>query len=559
MEDTPERLERVVRAEGGDVPAALLAGTARWTVPAHAKVEVLLDRGMLTSGYPEVVTDGGKGARLTLVYTEALRATQSDGKKGEKGNRNDVTGKVATGLTDVFLPDGGAGRLFRPLWWRTFRYIALRVETADEPLTITDVRASFSAYPAELKAGFNASDPVLRRIFDIGWRTVRLCSHETYMDTPYWEQLQYIGDTRIQALVTLYLSGDDRLVRNAIEQFDESRIPDGLTQSRYPTELPQLIPPFSLFWIGMQHDLYWYGGDRAFAKKYLTGARDVLDWFQARLAPSGLLGRLEWWNYADWIDAWPNGEPPSVNGGESAILSLQFVLALREAAELEEAVGRAADAARYRTLASRVAAAVGRACWNAEKGLLADTPARTSYSQHATLLAVLADVVPPASQKAVMQRVLDDQSLTQATYYFRFYLFRALKKAGLADRYLDQLGPWRGMIDLGLTTWAETPEPTRSDSHAWSAHPSLDLLTTVAGIEPAAPGFGKVRIQPHLGTLTQLEAAVPTPRGLVTVKYLRDGAVLRATVTLPEGVTGTLAWGSSSTVLAAGTTTHQLK
>ena len=96
---------------------------------------------------------------------------------------------------------------------------------------------------------------------------MRLCSHETYMDTPYWEQLQYVGDTRIQALVTLYLSGDDRLVRNAIQQFDESRIPDGITQSRYPTELPQVIPPFSLFWIGMQHDLWWYGGDRAFARR----------------------------------------------------------------------------------------------------------------------------------------------------------------------------------------------------------------------------------------------------------------------------------------------------
>ena len=42
-----------------------------------------------------------------------------------------------------------------------------------------------------------------------------------------------------------------------------------------------------------------------------------------------------------------------------------------------------------------------------------------------------------------MRRVLDDVSLTQATYYFQFYLFRALKKAGLGDEYLAQLGPWR--------------------------------------------------------------------------------------------------------------------
>ena len=79
------------------------------------------------------------------------------------------------------------------------------------------VRARFSAYPFQERASFDSNDPVLRRIFDVGWRTARLCAHETYMDTPYWEQLQYIGDTRIQGLVSLYACGGDRLVKNAIE------------------------------------------------------------------------------------------------------------------------------------------------------------------------------------------------------------------------------------------------------------------------------------------------------------------------------------------------------
>ena len=43
-----------------------------------------------------------------------------------------------------------------------------------------------------------------------------------------------------------------------------------------------------------------------------------------------------------------------------------------------------------------------------------------------------------------MTRVLDDASLTQATYYFKFYLFRALQKAGMGDRYLDLLGAVAG-------------------------------------------------------------------------------------------------------------------
>ena len=557
MEDTPERLERVVRAEGGNVPSGVLQGTSSWTVPPRTAVTVLLDRSHLTTAHPEVVTSGGRGSTISLTYTEALHA---EGKQGEKGNRNDVTGKVVTGLTDRFLPDGGQARVFRTLWWRTFRYVQLQVQTADEPLVISDVRAAFDAYPFQLRSKFQSSDPVLGQIFDTGWRTARLCAHETYMDTPYWEQLQYIGDTRIQAMVSLYAGGDDRLVKNAIELFDESRIPDGITQSRYPGALPQFIPPFSLFWIGMMHDLWWYSGDRQFLKPYLPGARGVLQWFEARLAPSGLLGKLEWWNYADWVAPFKNGEPPMLETGESAILSLQFVLALREAADLEAAFGSADQAAKYRALATKVAAAVAASCWDTGKHLLADTPAKNSWTQHANLLGVLADALPQGTdERALMTRVLEDKSLTEATYYFKFYLFRAMEKAGLADRYLDQLAPWKAMLDLGLTTWAEQPEPTRSDSHAWSAHPTADLLRIVAGVEPAVPGFSEVRIRPHLGTLSAVSASVPTPRGDVAVSYTRAGAVVNAEVVLPRGMTGTIAIAGEPTPLHEGQNTVKLQ
>ena len=85
-------------------------------------------------------------------------------------------------------------------------------------------------------------------IWNVGWRTARLCANETYYDCPYYEQLQYIGDTRIQALISLYVSGDDRLVRNALMCYNESRKYDGLTQSRYPSANIQVIPPFSLYY-----------------------------------------------------------------------------------------------------------------------------------------------------------------------------------------------------------------------------------------------------------------------------------------------------------------------
>ena len=162
----------------------LLQGKGAWTVPPRSTVTLLLDRGHLTTAYPELVTTGGRGAAITLTYTEAARAKAPDGKKGEKGNRNEIEGKAVAGLRDRFVTDGGRGRLFRPLWWRTFRYVEVAVQTADEALAIDDIRALFSAYPFEERGRFESSDPVLGKIWEVGWRTARVCAHETYMDTP---------------------------------------------------------------------------------------------------------------------------------------------------------------------------------------------------------------------------------------------------------------------------------------------------------------------------------------------------------------------------------------
>jgi alpha-L-rhamnosidase len=121
------------------------------------------------------------------------------------------------------------------------------------------------------------------------------------------------------------------------------------------------------------------------------------------------------------------------------------------------------------------------------------------------------------------EKILYDTSLSQATFYYRFYLNRALKKAGMADMYYSQLTPWRGMIDNGLTTFAENPDPTRSDCHAWSSSPNYDFLATICGILPASPGFSSVRIEPALGELQQAKGIMPHPDGDITVSLQRKG------------------------------------
>ena len=546
MEEKLERLARVVRAKGIDVREEFLQGRAPITVLADTEVTILLDQTYLTTAYPELVTSGGRGAEIKLTYAEALW------KGRDKGNRNETGGKEILGYYDQFLPEGGEHRVFRPLWWRTYRYLQLDVTTQSEPLALEDLRGLSTSYPLVQRAKFQSDDPALAKIWEVGWRTARLCAHETYMDCPYYEQLQYVGDTRIQALISLYVAGDDRLAKNAIEQINDSRTPQGLTQSRYPSFLEQNIPPFSLFWIGMMHDLWWYRGETEFLKQFLPGTREVLEWFESELAPSGLLGKLKWWDFVDWTNDFHGGVPPQESDGQSAILSLQFAAELREAADLEANFGDAERARHDRELAARIVQAVHETCWDSSRKLLADTPARKHFSQHANILAGLTDAVPPGEQRRLIQEVLRDRTLTQCSYYFRFYLFRAMKKAGLAEEYLNQLAPWHEMLALGLTTWAEKPEPTRSDCHAWSAHPNFDLLATVAGIEPAAPGFREVRIEPHLGPLHRLTVTVPHPQGEITAGYERQATKFVAVVSLPEKLSGTFYWEGKKVALHGG-------
>ena len=539
-----------------------------FTIPANSHHHVLLDRKTLTTAYPVLTVSGGQGAKIWITYSEALYD-----KEMHKGDRDALTYTDAQGLThpreahglkDEFLPDGGDNRVFQPLWWRTWRYMDLDIQTGDQPLTLDSMTAEFTAYPFEQRASFESPDPQLKQIWDISWRTARLDAHETYMDTPYYEQLQYIGDTRIQALISYAVAGDGRLARQALEAFNDSRIPEGITLSRYPTSLAQHIPTFSLLWIGMVHDWWMYRPDTEPVKESLQGVQGVLHWFQGYEQPNGLLKKFPWWSFVDWVSS---GEIPTYDAkGESCTVTLEYLGALNDAADLEQAVGDPVFAQRYASRAAHVREGLYRECWSEQRGMMAETPDKKGFSQQANILAVLYDVIPKEKQHEVLEKILaiepgtTPDGVLSASYYFRFYLARALDHAGMGDDYLASIEPWRKLLALHFSTWPETPGETRSDSHAWSAHPIYDLLTLVAGVEPASPGFKTVRIAPHLGDLKELKASFPHPDGDIKVEYqvkadahAQGGTSFYATIELPGELTGTFEFGGRSWPLKPGT------
>jgi hypothetical protein len=295
--------------------------------------------------------------------------------------------------------------------------------------------------------------------------------------------------------------------------------------------------------------------DKKFIADFLIPVTGVLDWFEKKIDTSKkMLGPMNWWNFVDWNQAFPGGTPDGAEDGNSSIITLQYVNTLQQAAELFSAFGKTQEAEHYRQLAASLNKATYAQCFDIKKGEMANTPFKKTFSQHAGIMGVLTGCIPTADMKKVMQKVLYDSTLSQATFYYRFYLNRALKKAGMADMYYSQLTPWRGMIENGLTTFAENPDPTRSDCHAWSSSPNYDFLATICGIVPASPGFATVRIEPALGELQEVKCVMPHPLGNISISLQRNGKErIAAELILPQNLTGEFIWKGKTIHLTGGT------
>jgi alpha-L-rhamnosidase len=549
-EMTYQRIFKLRSAVGISVPPTFPAAKTPLAVPANTTVTLLLDQTFETNAYITLNFSGGKDAGISLGYAETLYDKGSNGRR--KSNRNEIEGKDFVGRIDSLIADGSQGQTFTTLNFRTYRYIRLIVQTKNEPLVIDDLYGTFTGYPFKRAAVFNTDNTETKQILDIGWRTARLNAWETYTDCPYYEQLQYIGDTKIQALISYYNTNDDRLARNALTLMDHSRLAEGVTRSCYPTKGTQVISTFSLWYIGMLHDYWMYRPDGGFVRDKLVGERDILNFFSKYQQPDGSLKDTPYWTFVDWAGNLA-GEVKG-SDGSAAIYDLQLLWAYQWAAEMEAQIGLHDYAIIYNQKATQLKATIQRKYWDPVKKLYADTKEKTGFSQHVNSLTILTGMVSNADMPAVANGLLNDKSLTQCTVYFKYYLHQALVKAGLGNDYMNWLGIWRENIAMGMTTWAEDSnlQTVRSECHAWGASPNIEFFRTVLGIDSYAPGFKKISIKPHLGTITKVSGEIPHPDGKIAVSYALNQGKWSIQISLPQKTTGILVWKTKQYLLKSG-------
>ncbi len=533
-------------------PALLHGGHGAVTVPPHREIEVILDAGELTTAYPVFESSGGAGAVVRLTYAEALRLPWGTpgaillGRQQPLANLAshyadestgwtfDRRGRIA-GWSDVWEPAGRAQECFEPLHWRAFRFVGVRIATAGEPFVLRRATHRFTAYPYRIEAAFACSEPRLERLWRIALHTMRLCAHETFEDCPYYEQMQYAGDTMITSKIAMLATGDTRLTRQALLQFDWSRLPEGLTQSRFPSRLVQVIPSWSLHWITCIRDYTYCAGELDTARALLPGIRAVLDWFRRHGDADGLPARLPFWNITDWCPWWPRGVVPGADAGPTGIIAAQYVVALDETADLCARLGRDAEAAELGAEAAALRRSLHARFWSETEGLYFDRPGGPEVSQYGNAWAILCGAAGPAERARMLRRFPADPALAPGSFFWWHAGFRALHLAGAYDRMPEFLGPWHEMAEHGLSTFVEENSYWRSLCHAWSAHPALEFLTRILGVTPREPGFAAVDVTPHRCGLAHASGRVCTPRGPVTVSWRAAGGRFGIEVDAPPG------------------------
>lgn len=334
---------------------------------------------------------------------------------------------------------------------------------------------------------------------------------------------RYSGDSRSVGLFHYLLSGDDRLMRRTISDFAASITFEGLTQSRFPSHVPQVISGFSLYWILQICDHYLYFGDSQYSRSFLPRIDGVLDFFDSHIDSKGLVSGLpdDVWQYVDWVITWgatdshpDKGVPTS--GRESNLhtyFSMLYAYVLKQAAKLSRQVGRPGHSDEYESRALSLLQAVRKHCYDGHffTDSTADIADSLAYSQHCQVFAVLSGAALGDDRARLLKESFSQSHFSKCSYMMTFYGLRAFALAG-DDAYesfwADVWKPWQQMLANNLSTWEEDDVRQRSDCHAWGSVPIYEYCTELAGIRPIAPGSAKILFKPRLRLSEAVEARV---------------------------------------------------
>lgn len=432
--------------------------------------------------------------------------------------------------TDTYITKKGL-QSWQPLTWRGFRYYAIKDNT---DLEIDDVSAIFRSFPIREGGHFSCSDQELNQIWEIGRWTMQICAHDTWMDTPWREQTQYIaGDSRYMLRYSAYafdpnikLLHDYNLISGAFSQRHSDR---GAIRARYPTgyhlgpTTSTYIPDYQLEWILMLYEHFMYYRDTKLIQQLYPNLKTLLQYFQAyESSERGLIEKVPGWVVLDHPDTYKM----DVEGENTAVNCLYYG-ALNSAAWIARNImGEKEQAEKWDQKAQNIKNAVQKHLWSEKEKAFRDGFESSRITQQTQVYALKYGLVPENQKSAVVTFIKSQGRSCEQS--FSYWLLNTLFTEDEGQWALDYIRTYWGeqMKGKGFNgAWNEKWKPSLgySKSHAWGGGPTALLPEKVLGVEPILAGWKKFRIKPCLADLEWCKGVVPSVAGniMVELKKLR--------------------------------------
>lgn len=504
-------------------------------------------------GYYLIVDLGREETGLLSLKLNAPAATVVDIAHGEHLLDGRVRASLgARNFADRFICREGENKFTLSFRRLGCRYLELHFTGYSRPIVLRYAGLRPVEYALERRGSFSASDRRAEAIWRIGIRTLQVCMHEHYEDTPWREQALYAQDSRNQALYGYYPFGNYDFAAVSFDLLGQGMREDGLLELCAPARAPITIPAFSYIWIAALSEHYLHSGRPDLFEKHEGPVRALIDNALARTDPETHLVKPpeqdRVWHFYEWV---PGMNSPSGQGALDGRLDAPYVLFVLEAMEAFARMltwrQRQEEAAEIRARAADLKSAFLRVFFDASTGLVRSMSrhGRARGSHELVQALVLATGTCGESMRGGLLKALASQKLERLSLASMLYLLRAMmngtpaSRAALAARIR---AVWGAMLDSGTTTFWEVEQGpdafggAGSVSHAWSALPVYYYHAYVLGVRPEEPGFRRFVIQPYADNFSEAGGKITTPHGSITISWRRRGKGLDVTCQAPENL-----------------------
>ncbi|KAJ6451769.1 bacterial alpha-L-rhamnosidase-domain-containing protein [Mycena sanguinolenta] len=466
--------------------------------------------------------------------------------------------------TDRFwLAGTGSVETFEPKFsYKGFMYVQIEGWPGSSPPTAQDIVGRVVHDDLETYGDFESSSHLFNQMHAAARYTMLNNVHSIPTDCPTFEKKGWSGDAMLATEMFLSNFGGSELLAKYARDLHETRVngagpPDVIgpdTGFGWDTQAPTWHSALILTpaWI------YQYRGDKRVLTDHYDSMKNYIE-FELGRSPGGIS--------TTWLGDWntpetdPNGANPPEDLRVSATAFLYQMFVVMQ--EIATVLDRPEDATSFATNAAAVKSAFNDAFFDASLGHYAGV-GDSGYRQSHNILALAFNLTHDSQVAAlVAQSIVDDVTnrdmhLNTGALSTKF-LLPVLSAFGYLDVVLalaqqTTFPSWGFWIENGATTtWEHWLVEARSHDHFFLGTFEDWFFKSVLGIQSTSVAFQTVEIGPiATGALSFAQGWMLTPFGNLTVAWTRTAGSLTLDLTIPVGITATVAFNISAEVTEGG-------